>query len=150
MLMRSCVRGTLLTGAALMVLTIHLSSLYATNDYNFSQCVRNQNCANCRDSFTTATNPAYCGGTQLACLLVQAPTNQTTFTTCVDGQTSNQWCQVNSTTIARCNNENIWVCSCRDAKTGDCLNMPSTCTCSGTPTFTGWSTGVFNGCTGGQ
>ena len=134
-------------GLAVAVIVSCGSLAFATNDWNFSQCVRNQNCTNCIDSFSQSAWPT-CSG-DLACLLVKGSTVQATFRTCVDGTSSGQWCQTSGGTTARCNNMTIWFCACRDPKTGDCLSLPSTCVCSGTNSGTGWFTNVATACTGG-
>jgi hypothetical protein len=141
---RSLVVALVIAGIPLSVLLAAAAS--GPNDFNFSQCVSQANCGNCLDGYTTS--PACAPG--FACALFQGSTVQARQQTCVDSGSSNQWCQ-GSGTGARCNNMNVWFCTnCRDPKTGNCLNMATTCLCSGTPSGTGYWYNMLASCTGGS
>ena|SRR5215469_15974852 len=146
--LRRVVLVALVASAALVVTP--LCALFGAgasgpNDYNFSQCINQANCGNCLDSFTTS--PACAPG--FACCLSQGSTVQFRVQSCIDAGSSGQWCQAGGISTSTCTGMNVWVCTnCRDPRTGNCLNMATTCVCSGTPTFTS-TTRPFTPCTGG-
>jgi hypothetical protein len=146
--LRRVVVVALMASAALVISPLCvLFGATGPNDYNFSQCINQANCGNCLDSFVTSTTCT----SGFACCLAQGSTVQFRVQSCIDAGNSGQWCQASGISTSTCNNMNLWVCSnCRDAGTGRCLDMPTTCVCSGTPTFTGGTTRPFTPCTGGS
>ena len=133
----------------LLIVGLPLGVLMAAsgpNDFNFSQCVTQANCGNCLDGYTSSPACA----PNFACALFQGSTVQVRRQTCVDAGSSNQWCQ-GAGSGPTCNNMNVWFCTnCRDPKTGNCMNMATSCVCSGTTSGTGYSYTMLGSCTGGS
>jgi hypothetical protein len=137
-------RILIVVGAAALVSAWVVVRVHAALEFKGAACIPDTNCQNCLvDTQDAGTTPDENGDPQpdcpdspdnLQCILVQGSSEEDTGKHCVEGDSSEGYCNPEelSSGGATCEGANIWYLACTDSD-GTCTTYSPSEECSGTP-----------------
>jgi hypothetical protein len=112
-----------------------LKYAHATGLMSGAICAEGQNCSNCK-----VLRGTYYGSTGNHCFASKGGTGGSAKV-CIYDSDATKTCQYGGgPVVLTCTGTSSWDCGPQDPNTGDC---PTPCACSGTPTNTGGTSGVW-------